>query len=96
MGEYDIDNVNENQEVETSDSSGIWIWTTIALGATTLYLGAKNIFTNKKLKKEREKNVLYQKALKIHQAEIDELKTEKARRDYRDRLWAQIQSELEE
>ena len=50
----------------------------------------------KKLKQEREKNALYQKALKMHQAEIDELKSEKARREYRDRLWAEIQAELEE
>ena len=32
----------------------------------------------------------------MHQAEIDELKSEKARREYRDRLWAEIQAELEE
>ena len=45
---------------------------------------------------QREKNKLYQEALKKHQAQINELKNEKERREYRDRLWAEIQAEMEE
>ncbi len=96
MGEYEVDNVNGQQELAENDSYSLWIWTTIVLTATTIGLGVKNFFTSRKLKQEREKNALYQKALKMHQAEIDELKSEKARREYRDRLWAEIQAELEE
>lgn len=96
MGEYEVDNVNGQQELAENDSDNLWIWTTIVLTATTIGLGVKNFFTSRKLKQEREKNALYQKALKMHQAEIDELKSEKARREYRDRLWAEIQAELEE
>lgn len=40
--------------------------------------------------------MLYQKAPKMHQAEINELKSENERREYKDRLWVEIQAEMEE
>ena len=68
----------------------------IGLGLTTIGIGIKDFFTSRKLKQEREKKKLYQEALKKHQAQINELKNEKESREYRDRLWAEIQAEMEE
>lgn len=96
MSEYDLNNVDQNQEASENSSERIWIWTTIGLGLTAIGLSIKNFFISKELKQEREKNALYQKALKMHQAEINELKSENERREYKDRLWAEIQAEMEE
>lgn len=96
MGDYNLDNVNQQQEVSESDSEGLWIALAIGGAITSAVLFVKNIFTKKALKEEREKNKLYQGALRKHQAEINELKSEKERRAYRDRLWEELQAEMEE
>lgn len=95
MSDYEISNVDPNQELAEQDSDNFWLIAAIGLGLTTIGIGIKDFFTSRKLKQEREKNKLYQEALKKHQAQINELKNEKERREYRDRLWAEIQAEME-
>lgn len=89
MSDYEISNVDPNQELAEQGSDNFWLIATIGLGLTTIGIGIKDFFTSRKLKQEREKNKLYQEALKKHQAQINELKNEKERREYRDRPWAE-------
>lgn len=96
MSDYEISNVDPNQELSEQGSDNSWLIAAIGLGLTTIGIGIKDFFTSRKLKQEREKNKLYQEAIKKHQAQINELKNEKERREYRDRLWAEIQAEMEE
>lgn len=96
MSEYELNKVDPNQELSEQGSDNFWLIAAIGFGITTIGLGIKDFFTSRKLKQEREKNKLYQEALIKHQAQINELKNEKERREYRDRLWAEIQAELEE
>ena len=96
MSDYEISNVDPNQELAEQGSDNFWLIAAIGLGLTTIGFGIKDFFTSRKLKQEREKNKLYQEALKKHQAQINELKNEKERSEYRDRLWAEIQVEMEE
>ena len=96
MSDYEISNVDPNQELAGQGSDNFWLIAAIGLGLKTIGIGIKDFFTSRKLKQEREKNKLYQEALKKHQAQINELKNEKERREYRDRLWAEIQAEMEE
>ena len=96
MSDYEISNVDPNQELAEQGSDNLGLIAAIDLGLTTIGIGIKDFFTSRKLKQEREKNKLYQEVLKKHQAQINELKNEKERREYRDRLWAEIQAEMEE
>ena len=96
MSDYEISNVDPNQELAEQGSDNLWLIAAIGLGLTTIGIGIKDFFTSRKLKQEREKKKLYQEALKKHQAQINELKNEKESREYRDRLWAEIQAEMEE
>ena len=89
MSDYEISNVDPNQELAEQGSDNFWLIAAIGLVLTTIGLGIKDFFTSKKLKQERNKNKLYQEVLKKHQAQINELKNEKERREYRDRLWAE-------
>lgn len=89
MSDYEISNVDPNQELAEHGSDNFWLIAAIGLGLTTIGIGIKDFFTSRKLKQEREKNKLYQEVLKKHQAQINELKNEKERREYRDRLWAE-------
>lgn len=96
MSDYEHNNVNEQQKVADDNPDNFWLLAVIGLGLTTISLGIKDFFTSRKLKQEREKNKLYQEALRKHQAEINEFKSARERREYRDRLWAEIQAEMEE
>ena len=89
MSDYEISNVDPNQELAEQGSDNFWLIAAIGLGFTTIGIGIKDFFTSRKLKQEREKNKLDQEVLKKHQAQINELKNEKERREYRDRLWAE-------
>ena len=89
MSDYEISNVDPNQELAEQGSDNFWLIGAIGLRLTTIGIGIKDFFTSRKLKQEREKNKLYQEVLKKHQAQINELKNEKERREYRDRLWAE-------
>lgn len=99
--------LEEENEITEDDNTGSlklddggdnnpWIWTTIIASLTALYFLVKNKITERKYKKEREKNVLYQEAIIKHQAEIEILKTEKEREEYKNRLWEEILSSSED
>jgi hypothetical protein len=96
MSENELNNIEPNQEVLEDGSDNFWLIAAIVFCLTTIGFGIKDFFTSRNLKQEQEKNKLYQEALKKHQAQINELKNEKERREYRDRLWAEIQAEMEE
>ena len=88
---------NTETEVSTTEDNGngsvIALAITVAIGVgASIVLGIKNLFLKKELKEEREKNAAYQKLLRIHEAEIAELKNDKERREYRDRLCAKVQA----
>ena len=61
------------------------------LGGMTL----DDIRVSRSRKKEREKNKLYQEALKKHQAQINALKSAREREEYKDRLWEALMSQRE-
>ena len=93
----------DNNELDTIDeqSEGLDVGQIgIGVGLFGLLFGAvmgiREWHVRRALKKEREKNVQYQEVIRKHQVEINELKSEKERGEYRDRLWAQIQAEMEE
>lgn len=92
---------NTETEVSTTEDNGngsvIALAITAAIGVgASIVLGIKNLFLKKELNEEREKNAAYQKILRIHEAEIAELKNDKERCTYRDRLWAIVVAEMEE
>ena len=78
MSDYEISNVDPNQELAEQGSDNFWLIATIGLGLTTIGIGIKDFFTSRKLKQEREKNKLYQEVLKKHQAQINELKMKRS------------------
>lgn len=78
MSDYEISNVDPNQELAEQGSDNFWLIATIGLGLTTIGIGIKDFFTSRKLKQEREKKKLYQEALKKHQAQINELKMKRS------------------
>lgn len=96
MMEKELENVNceENQDT-TEDTNGndIGIIVGIAGLAFGAFMGVKAWITNRKLKKEREKNKLYQEMLRKHQAEIDALKNDREREAYKEQLWAALKAE---
>ena len=99
MDNYELENTETEVSETGKDVDGGLIVLAIAavagLGAS-ICLGVKNLFLKIELKEEREKNTAYQELLRNHEAEINELKNDKERRAYRDRLWAQVQAEMEE
>ena len=64
--------------------------TETGLTAAVLFLGADNLLVRKSRNQEREKNVLYLDALKKHQAEINALKSDLEREEYKNRLWEEL------
>lgn len=64
MSDYQISNVDPNQELAEQGADNFWLIAAIGLGLTTIGLGIKDFFTSKKLKQEGNKNKLYQETLK--------------------------------
>ena len=52
--------------------------------------------TSRALKREREKNALYQEAIRKHQAEINAFKNDREREEYKNRLWEELKARSEE
>ena len=96
MSDYEISNVDPNQELAEQGSDNFWLIATIGLGLTTIGIGIKDFFTSRKLKQEREKNKLYQEALKKHQAQINELKMKRSVVSIGIGSGQKIQTEMEE
>ena len=90
--------VEGDQSADGDGNSTPWAWIIALL--SSLAFGGIGWFRSRrykrKYKQEREKNALYQKMLIKHQAEINALKTEKEKKEYRDRLWEAIISGSED
>ena len=84
---------------ENNSSSGKYdLWGYIIGGIGMLFdgcMGIKAWKAKRALKKEREKNKVYQGIIKKHQLQIDALKSAKEREEYKNRLWAELQARME-
>lgn len=96
MDNNELSNIEESQNADGLDAGQIGAGVGILGLVFGIGMGIKAWCDRRALKKEREKNKLYQEAIRKHQAEINELKSEKERRAYRDRLWELLQAETEE
>ncbi len=91
------DSSSESKEENTTDNNNDVFKGFFAVAmALAGILGFDAWRARRALKKEREKNKLFQEALKKHQAEINALKNAKKRREYMDKLWEEIKSKSEE
>ena len=59
-------------------------------------MGINAWINGRTLRKEREKNLLYQEVIREHQPVIDALKNSKEREAYKNRLWEERKSQSEE
>lgn len=95
----DCNNNDSKQEITNTDSnnnnSSRYLLIIGFLSGTSIVLTIKNLWTSHQLKKEREKNALYQEAIRKHQAEINALKNDKEREEYRNHLWEELKRQSE-
>ena len=95
MNDYDLQNTETEEMTDKNgldvDGAGILI----GIGGLLfgVGMGIKSWITSRKLKKEREKNKLYQEAIRKHQAEIDALKNDREREAYKEQLWEALKGE---
>lgn len=98
MDNYEFENTENEENISGNCGDLSWkvfIGTAVLGAGTSICLLVKNFFLKNELKEEREKNVAYQELLRIHEAEINELKKDKDRRVYKERLWSLIQADME-
>lgn len=94
MDNNELDNVEQNAEDLDAGQVGLWVG-----GGGFLFgigMGIKAWISRRALKKEREKNALYQEAIRKHQAEINALKNDREREEYKNRLWEELKARSEE
>lgn len=91
MDNTELDNVEKNDTGLNAEQMGIGV----GILGFLFGIGIKAWHDNRALKKEREKNALYQEAIKKHQAIIDELRIKNERREYRDKLWEELNADKE-
>lgn len=84
--------LNDEKDNNSSDIDPVKVAGGIGL-IVTLIAFVNEKWKNHKLKKM---NKLYQEALRKHQAEIDILKNDKEREEYKERLWEELQKKSEE
>ena len=94
MDNNELDNVEQTSEGLDAGQVGIWV----GIGGFLfgLGMGLKAWISGRALKKEREKNVFYQEAIRKHQAEINALKNDREREEYKNRLWEELKARAEE
>ncbi len=94
MDNNELDNVEQTSEGLDAGQVGIWV----GLGGFLfgIGMGLKAWISGRALKKEREKNVFYQEAIRKHQAEINALKNDREREEYKNRLWEELKARAEE
>ena len=94
MDNNELDNVEQTSEGLDAGQVGIWV----GIGGFLfgLGMGIKAWISGRALKKEREKNALYQEAIRKHQAEINALKNDREREEYKNRLWEELKARSEE
>lgn len=78
------------------DAGQVGIWVGIGGFLFGIGMGLKDWISGRALKKEREKNVFYQEAIRKHQAEINALKNDREREEYKNRLWEELKARAEE
>lgn len=94
MDNNELDNVEQNAEGLGAGQVGLWVGVGGFLFG--IGMGIKAWISRRALKKEREKNALYQKAIRKHQAEINALKNDREREEYKNRLWEELKARSEE
>ena len=94
MDNNELDNVEKTSEGLDAGQVGIWV----GIGGFLfgIGMGLKDWISGRALKKEREKNVFYQEAIRKHQAEINALKNDREREEYKNRLWEELKARAEE
>lgn len=94
MDNNELDNVEQTSEGLDAGQVGIWV----GIGGFLfgIGMGIKAWISGRALKKEREKNALYQEAIRKHQAEINALKNDRQREEYKNRLWEELKARSEE
>ena len=94
MDNNELDNVEQTSEGLDAGQVGIWV----GIGGFLfgIGMGIKAWISGRALKKEREKNALYQEAIRKHQAEINALKNDREREEYKKRLWEELKARSEE
>ena len=94
MDNNELDNVEQTSEGLDAGQVGIWV----GIGGFLfgIGMGIKAWISGIALKKEREKNALYQEAIRKHQAEINALKNDREREEYKNRLWEELKARAEE
>lgn len=94
MDNNELDNVEQTSEGLDAGQVGIWV----GIGGFLfgIGMGLKAWISGRALKKEREKNALYQEAIRKHQAEINALKNDREREEYKNHLWEELKARAEE
>lgn len=92
MDNNELDNVEQTSEGLDAGQVGIWV----GIGGFLfgIGMGLKDWISGRALKKEREKNVFYQEAIRKHQAEINALKNDREREEYKNRLWEELKARI--
>lgn len=94
MDNNELDNVEQN--AEGLDAGQVGLWVGVGGFLFGIGMGIKAWISRRALKKEREKNALYQEAIRKHQAEINALKNDREREEYKNRLWEKLKARSEE
>lgn len=94
MDNNELDNVEQN--AEGLDAGQVGLWVGVGGFLFGIGMGIKAWISRRALKKEREKNALYQEAIRKHQAEINTLKNDREREEYKNRLWEELKARSEE
>ena len=94
MDNNELDNVEQN--AEGLDAGQVGLWVGVGGFLFGIGMGIKAWLSRRALKKEREKNALYQEAIRKHQAEINALKNDREREEYKNRLWEELKARSEE
>ena len=94
MDNNELDNVEQTSEGLDAGQVGIWV----GIGGFLfgIGMGIKAWISGRALKKERENNALYKEAIRKHQAEINALKNDREREEYKNRLWEELKARSEE
>lgn len=94
MDNNELDNVEQN--AEGLDAGQVGLWVGVGGFLFGIGMGIKAWISRRALKKEQEKNALYQEAIRKHQAEINALKNDREREEYKNRLWEELKARSEE
>lgn len=94
MDNNELDNVEQN--AEGLDAGQVGLWVGVGGFLFGIGMGIKAWISRRALKKEREKNALYQEAIRKHKTEINALKNDREREEYKNRLWEELKARSEE